>query len=184
MAFASRTVCLLLVALALCQAATAQPTEKDQIVTAFKDITTLSDNLRVVTSGITLINAPLQGYKIAQGFSLIIQRVTPAVTMLANAASNPALGDADAQIVVDALTTFVRVHQALLNVVIGKHGLLTLIPFFEPIRQALVSLENIVDTFAFRLIARIPTQEAAAKGQFASLTITVDLAITTYEQPL
>lgn len=56
-----------------------------------------------------------------------------------------ALGDADAKLVVQSLTTFVQVHQALLNVVIGKHGLLTLIPFFEPIRQALVSLEATVD---------------------------------------
>jgi hypothetical protein len=53
--------------------------------------------------------------------------------------------DAEAKLVVDALVVFVNVHKALLNVVIGKHGLLTLVPFFEPIRRALVSLEIIVD---------------------------------------
>ena len=52
---------------------------------------------------------------------------------------------ADARLIAAALTEFVRVHQALLNVVIGKKGLLTLIPFLEPIRVALVQLEAIVD---------------------------------------
>lgn len=149
----------------------AQATPTQQIVQAFKEITTLSDNLRIETQKINIVNAPLQGYKIAQGFTAIITRVAQASTMLSGGSSAKtrrqmaALGDADAQLVVQALTTvsysililiwiknsnseeiqFVQVHQALLNVVIGKHGLLTLIPFFEPIRQALVSLEATVD---------------------------------------
>ncbi|KAH8147611.1 uncharacterized protein LAJ45_08439 [Morchella importuna] len=168
----------------------AQATPAQQIVQAFKEITTLSDNLRIDTQKINLINAPLQGYKIAQGFAAIITRVGQASAMLSGGSSRKTrrqmapLADADAQLVVGALTTFVQVHQALLNVVIGKHGLLTLIPFFEPIRQALVSLEATVDTFAFYLIAMIPTQKPAADTQFGSLTVTVKFAITTYEQPL
>jgi hypothetical protein len=42
-------------------------------------------------------------------------------------------------------TTFVEVHKALLNVVIGKRGIVTLIPFVEPIRLSLVALEKGVD---------------------------------------
>jgi hypothetical protein len=77
----------------------------------------------------------------------------------------------------------VQVHQALLQVIIGKHGLLTLVPFFEPIRLALVSLEAAIDTLAFDLIALIPTQQPAANAQFASLSVTLTSAITTYSQP-
>jgi hypothetical protein len=71
--------------------------------------------------------------------------------------------DAEAQAVVVVLTDFVKVHQALLNTVIintcflialayhvpqliGKHGLITLVPFFgPPVAAALVALEKIVD---------------------------------------
>ena len=67
--------------------------------------------------------------------------------------------DADAQLVVNALTTFVKVHQALLNVVIGKSGLLKLLPppialFSEPVRKALVALEAGVDVGIFRVCVR------------------------------
>jgi hypothetical protein len=131
---------------------------------AFKEITGLSDNLRVATNKITILNAPQQGFIIAQGFS--------------------GMGDDDAKLVVQSLTTFVHVHQALLNVVIGKHGLLTLIPFFEPIRVALVQLEIVVDTFAFYLIDLIPTQKPAADAQVASLSVTLDDAKNVYSTPV
>lgn len=55
------------------------------------------------------------------------------------------LTDSDALVVVDVLKTFVQVHQALLSTVIGKHGILKLFGFAEPIRLALVALEAAVD---------------------------------------
>jgi len=72
----------------------------------------------------------------------------------------------------------------LLNVVIGKHGLLSLIPFFGPIRLALVQLEFVVDTFAFNLINLIPTQQPAATTQVASLKVTIQDAVSTYSTPI
>ncbi|KAG0585492.1 hypothetical protein KC19_2G016300 [Ceratodon purpureus] len=181
--FASRAVCLLLISLALCHAVAGQATQAEQIVQAFKEVTTLSDDLRIETQKINLVTAPLFGPKVGQGFNAIITRVGQAGTML-QSPNMKALGAADAKTVVAALTTFVEVHQALLNVVIGKHGVLTLIPYFEPIRQALVALEATVDSFAFYLIAVIPTEKPAADQQFGSLGVTVSLAISTYEQPL
>ena len=77
-----------------------------------------------------------------------------------------------------------QVHQALLNVVIGKHGLLTLIPFFEPIRLALVQLELVVDTFAFYLIDLIPTQKPTATQEVRGLDVTIRSAVDTYSTPL
>ena len=83
----------------------------DVIVGAFKEITELSDNLRKETAKINNFNAPKQGFKIAQGFGVIIVKVTAASAALApGAGANPSpLPDADAQLVVDALTTFVQV---------------------------------------------------------------------------
>jgi hypothetical protein len=152
----------------------------DVITDAIKAVTELSDNLRKETEKINNFNAPKQGYKIAEGFTLIIKNVIEASAALAPGANPSPLNDDDAKVVVKTLTTFVQVHQALLNVVIGKHGLLTLIPFFEPIRLALVQLEIVVDTFAFNLINLIPTQQPAASGQVASLDVTIRDAVNTY----
>jgi glycopeptide antibiotics resistance protein len=154
----------------------------DVIVGAFKEVTALSDQLRIETQKINNFNAPIQGFKIAQGFSTIILKVTGYTAALVG---NPSpLPDADAQLVVDALTTFVQVHQALLNVVIGKHGLFAMVPFFEPIRLSLVTLEGVVDSFAFTLIGLIPTQEKPATAQVKSLDVTIGKAVDVYSTPL
>lgn len=52
----------------------------------------------------------------------------------------------DAQLVVDAFKEFVRVYQELLDILIGKAGFLTSIPYVgEPIVAALRELKVIVD---------------------------------------
>ena len=189
MASSSRALGLILFTLVVCQVATARPlsadpTPRERVQQAFKEITTLSDNLRIATLKITIFNAGQQGFVIAQGFTGIITKIAEYTAHIPDPSSNPSpFDDADAKLVVESLTTFVQVHQALLNVVIGKHGLLTLVPFFEPIRISLVSLEAVVDTFAYKLIAMIPTQKPAATKQFDSLGVTVQLAINTYETP-
>jgi hypothetical protein len=155
----------------------------DKILQGFSNVTAMSDNLRKATEKINIFNAPQQGFIIAQGFTVIITKIAEGTTRVDSVVSGP-LPDADAQLVVDALTTFVHVHQALLNVVIGKHGLTTMIPFFEPIRIALVSLEAVIDSFAFDLIALIPTQKPAAEKQFADLGVTLKEAQTTYSVTL
>jgi glycopeptide antibiotics resistance protein len=154
-----------------------------KILEGFDSVTTQSNNLRIAVETITIFNAPQQGFIIAQGFTSIIAKIAEGTTRVDSVSTGP-LSDDDAQLVVQALTTFVQVHQALLQVIIGKHGLLTLVPFFEPIRLALVSLEAAIDTLAFDLIDLIPTQKPAANAQFASLSVTLTSAITTYSQTL
>ncbi|BFI12278.1 hypothetical protein MPTK1_4g06550 [Marchantia polymorpha subsp. ruderalis] len=155
----------------------------EKIVEGLKTVTDMSDQLRVATQKINIFNAPQQGAVIASGFATIIQKVSEGIVRVDRVTSGP-LPDADAQVVVDALTTFVQVHQALLNVVIGKHGILTMIPFFEPIRVALVSLEGVIDRLAFDLIALIPTQKSSATIQFQKLDVTLKDAEDTYSFPL
>jgi hypothetical protein len=149
-----------------------------KILQGFDNVTTQSNNLRIAVQTITIFNAGQHGFIIAEGFTSIIAKIAEGTTRVDSVSTGP-LSDDDAQLVVQALTTFVQVHQALLQVIIGKHGLLTLVPFFEPIRLALVNLELVIDTFAFDLIGLIPTQKPAASAQFASLSVTLATAITT-----
>jgi glycopeptide antibiotics resistance protein len=183
MALTFKAVFVLLVsALALCQASSDPDPVTVKILEGFDNVTTQSNNLRIAVQSITIFNAAQEGFIIAEGFTSIIAKIAEGTIRVDSVSTGP-LSDDDAQLVVQALTKFVQVHQALLQVIIGKHGLVTLVPFFEPIRLALVSLEAAVDTLAFDLIALIPTQKPAANAQFASLSATLTATITAYSQP-
>lgn len=148
----SRVVFLLLVSLAVVHALEhSDVTPTEQIQKAFQEVTTLSNNLQEEVLQINNINAPQRGKKIEVGFSTIILRITEYTARLTGQGFdyNPSpLPDADAKLVVASLTKFVQVHKALLNLVLGKHAVVTLIPSFEPIRNLLVNLEDVVDSFA------------------------------------
>lgn len=50
-----------------------------------------------------------------------------------------------------------QVNEKLLKTVIGKHGLLSLTPFTQPVAAILRTLEGAVDTLAFGIIYVVPT---------------------------
>ncbi|KAJ2998554.1 hypothetical protein NUW54_g4377 [Trametes sanguinea] len=91
------------------------------------------------------------------------------------------LDEQGAKAVVVALTTFVEVHQALLNVVIGKHSIASRLFFTAPVAAVLRSLEAAIDALAFALIGLIPTEKDHANAQFALLAVTLDDAEDTYQ---
>lgn len=55
------------------------------------------------------------------------------------------LADSDAVRVVNDFQALVKAHQALLNTVIGKHGVLSLFFLTKPVRSSLVALEAAAD---------------------------------------
>ncbi|KAI1798140.1 hypothetical protein LXA43DRAFT_1088277 [Ganoderma leucocontextum] len=150
----------------------------DQVIIAIQSFITVSSNLDTDVTALNVTNFPTEGFIIADGFN----NITAAVNTF-NAEFSPATPpypDDAAVAVVEILTTFVEVHQALLNVVIGKHSLAAMFGFTAPIAAALRSLEAVVDTFAFDLIALIPTQSDPATSQVDALSITFTQAIDTY----
>jgi hypothetical protein len=176
----SRAMFVVVLSLAVCSQS-ANAATRVQIVGVFNMVTTMSHDLNVVVSQIDLENAITEGGKVAPGFQNIVNGVANAASMLQNDPSRTQLTVADAKLVVDALTTFVQVHQMLLATVISKHGILTMIPYTEPIREALVSLESTVDGFAFALIAFIPTSaQPGYTAQFNGLKEQVVKTITVY----
>ncbi|KAJ5239548.1 hypothetical protein N7468_004167 [Penicillium chermesinum] len=70
---------------------------------------------------------------------------------------SPGYSDTDQEAICTSFRGFVQVHQQLLQTVIGKHGLLSLTPFTQPIAQILRTLEAGVDTIAFETIDSVPT---------------------------
>jgi hypothetical protein len=62
----------------------------------------------------------------------------------------PVAAGAQADAIFEAFREFVRVHQALLNILIGKAGLFQTVPFIgQPIAAVLRQVENVVDVSDF-----------------------------------
>ncbi|KAI1286369.1 hypothetical protein F5Y03DRAFT_402156, partial [Xylaria venustula] len=87
-----------------------------------------------------------------------------------------------AQQVRAALLFFVAVHQALLNILIGKAGLFSIVPGIgQPVATALRGVEGVVDTIAINLIQLIQDPTADITPDANSLDGTLTLSINVYQ---
>jgi hypothetical protein len=76
---------------------------------------------------------------------------------------------------------FVRVHQVLLNILIGKAGLFNTVPIIgQPVAAVLRQVESVVDTIAFSLIDGVQSRAADLTVQANSLDGTLTTAINAY----
>ncbi|KAI1755839.1 UVI-1 [Xylaria castorea] len=157
-----------------------------QIADGLKTITTLSQNLQEPAQSITLVNAPLivigQGPfpKIITGFTQIVTAATNTISQFQD--TPPITNAADATLVFDAFRSFVRVHQELLNILIGKAGILEQVPFIgPPVASVLRGVESVVDTIAITLIDLVESHSKDIQSDANSLGSTLDLAIQKYD---
>lgn len=138
-----------------------------QVVSNINMITQKSQALQAPAQSITIINGPLiivgQGPfpEIIRGFVDIVSTATTAISQMQGMEPVPAGQPSDA--IFNAFREvssdhnfenvkslirlqFVRVHQALLNILIGKAGLFQTVPFIgQPIAAVLRQIENVVD---------------------------------------
>lgn len=176
---------ILIATLAVIAPITAQTTPA-QVVSNIRMLTQKSQALQAPAQSITIINGPLivigQGPfpPIIAGFTDIVSTATTALAQMQGMPKVPAGTDASA--IFDAFREFVRVHQALLNILIGKAGLFTTIPFIgQPVAAVLKQVENVVDTIAFQLIDTVESRAADLQNQAASLKSTIMVCINSYE---
>jgi len=136
------------------------------------DINTI-DPSTIETTGQTLVNS----------FNTIISDLAADVAAMQ---ATPPIADDDlgtvTQPIVDALTTFVGVHQALLSTVIGKHTIFAQFGVTSPIAAVLRSLEAGIDAFAFAMIDMIPTRKTDVENDQNQLDESVGNTITLYVQ--
>ncbi|KAJ8115825.1 hypothetical protein ONZ43_g4583 [Nemania bipapillata] len=157
-----------------------------QIADSLKTVTVLSQNLQGQAQSITIVNAPLtiigQGPfpPIIAGFTQIVTTATTAISQFDGTAK--ITNKADADLVFNAFRAFVRVHQELLNILIGKSGLLTQVPFIgPPVAAVLRSVEGVVDSIAIFLINTVEVYTIEIESEANSLGNTLDLTISKYE---
>ncbi|KAK0721268.1 hypothetical protein B0T21DRAFT_453650 [Apiosordaria backusii] len=155
------------------------------IVATLRELTTKSQALQGPANSITIINGPLIVIglgpfpPIIAGFTEIITITSSAIPMLSD---TPTITDvADRKAVAEAFRDFVRVHQVLLNILIGKSGLFSTVPVIgAPVAAVLRQLESVVDSAAFAIIDIVGGQEGVP-NQAQSLSATIGVAIEKYE---
>ncbi|KAK3191659.1 hypothetical protein K4F52_002474 [Lecanicillium sp. MT-2017a] len=154
-----------------------------QVVVNINIITTKSRDLQTPAKALTVVDAALfpigQGNipKIIAGFQDIITTVQEALGSM-----NPeTYAGKDADIIFDAFRTFVMVHQQLLNILIGKAGIVQRVPIIgQPMAAILRALEEIVDTFAYSLIDMMQDRVEDMQQQATDLGETIDNCIAAY----
>ncbi|USP79085.1 uncharacterized protein yc1106_06359 [Curvularia clavata] len=157
-----------------------------QVADNIKTLTSKSAALQAPAQSITIINGPLivigQGPfpQIIAGFTDIVSTATVAISQMEG--SSPVPAGADADLIFEAFREFVRVHQVLLNILIGKAGLFTTVPFIgQPVAAVLRQVEAVVDTIAFGLIDSVESRAADLQSQANTLGATLDICINSYE---
>ncbi|KAF3317413.1 hypothetical protein TWF173_011067 [Orbilia oligospora] len=175
-------------ALALLAAPSIAALTAAQMVGNIQLLTSKSMALQTPAKSITLLNGPLIAVglgpfpQIITGFTEIITITSTAITQMQGSAviTNPT----DAKAIADAFRTFVKVHQDLLNILIGKAGLFTIVPIIgTPVAAVLRSLEAIVDTVALGIIntVEVAVHKSAIQSDAGSLSATITVSINAYQ---
>ncbi|KAK2036450.1 hypothetical protein LZ31DRAFT_615696 [Colletotrichum somersetense] len=156
------------------------------VVDNIKTLTMKSQALQAPAKEITTVNGLMivigQGPfpKIIAGFTEIITITTTAISAMQAMPPVPAGSGSDA--IFNAFREFVLVHQALLNILIGKAGLLSTVPVVGgPVASVLRQLESVVDTVAFMLIDSVESRANDLKTEAGSLKGTIEITIMKYE---
>ncbi|KAK2031159.1 hypothetical protein LX32DRAFT_681291 [Colletotrichum zoysiae] len=156
------------------------------VVDNIKTLTMKSQALQAPAKEITIVSGPLiivgQGPfpKLIAGFTEIVTIATTAIPAMQAMPPVPAGQQSDA--IFDAFREFVRVHQVLLNILIGKAGLFSVVPFIgAPVAAVLRQIEAVVDTVAFILINNVQSRANDLKLEADSLGGTIDISISKYQ---
>ncbi|KAF3901322.1 hypothetical protein ABW20_dc0101760 [Dactylellina cionopaga] len=173
-------------ALALLSAPSFAALTAQQMTDNINSLTMKSQGLQRPARSITLLNGPLIVVglgplpTIITGFTDIVNTAQNAITTMAG--SSPITVPADATMVANAFREFVRVHQALLNILIVKAGLFTTVPLIGvPVATALRGIEEVVDTIALGIIALVESKANGLSADADSLKTTIQTARSSYE---
>ncbi|KAL2194704.1 UVI-1 [Corynascus similis CBS 632.67] len=170
-----------------------------QIADSLKSITKQARELQAPAQSITNVNAPLiiirQGPlpPLIKGFEEIVSTANALIDQLPNTEpiqkrnvpSRITRRGPDAELVFETFRALVRAHQDLLNILIGKAGLLTRTPFVgRPIASVLRKVEGSPDldqTISFTLINLTEARARDIESEAKSLGNTLDLCIKQWE---
>jgi len=154
-----------------------------EICTALAKLTSKSESCQGPAKQLTIVTTALA----ISGFGpipAIIDRLTDIIQLCGTFVSQlngtqPFTTKTDEDAIMTSLTSFVKAHQQLLNILIEKAAIApNLMPYVgPPLATAMRNLETAVDTCCFELIDRVPDCKTEATKQKDSLDFTLADAI-------
>ncbi|KAJ7037267.1 hypothetical protein C8F04DRAFT_1093097 [Mycena alexandri] len=147
-------------------------------------VTSVSGNINNVLSSLSTSthgpNAVSMSKTLVGQFTVIVNNLGAYTTAME--ATPPFTAQADCDAIVNALRSFVQVHQALLATVIGKHSIFAQFGATAPVAAVLRTLEATIDSFAFAMINLIPCGAGSVTDDKNGLDTSVGNSITLYTQ--
>ncbi|KAK3896693.1 hypothetical protein C8A05DRAFT_20386 [Staphylotrichum tortipilum] len=156
-----------------------------QLTSGLDSLKKLALALQEPASQITIVSAPL--IIIGQGpFPAVIMGITQMVStgtvLISESRGTPAIAGEDADLVYSSFAGFAKTTQDFLNIMIGKAGILTKVPFIgQPVAASLRQLEGVVDTITIFVIDTVKTKAEDLTATANSLGDSLDLCIKQYE---
>ncbi|GKT86138.1 UVI-1 protein [Colletotrichum tofieldiae] len=157
-----------------------------QVVDNIRAVTTKSQALQAPAQSINVLNGPLLVVglgpfpPIIAGFADIVTTATAAIVQMQGMAPVPAGRQSD--LIFEAFREFVRVHQVLLNILIGKAGLFNTVPIIgQPVAAILRQIEAVVDTIALGLINNVQSRANDLQDEAKKLSGSITLSIDAYD---
>ncbi|EOD47577.1 hypothetical protein UCRNP2_5693 [Neofusicoccum parvum UCRNP2] len=117
-----------------------------EVIDAINQVTLLSQNLQAAAKQIGTGFGTSAILKVVNGLSSIVSTLTTVIPRISSLPpfvkrqDEPSPTDDATDAIVIALISFVRVHQALLNIIIGRRGLLSGFPFGDDTAQQLAAI--------------------------------------------
>merc|ERR1712054_25842 len=154
-----------------------------QVADNIGQITALSRDLQTPAKSLSILDGPL--LLTGRGnFPPVSQGLTEIVnvgTGFLNGMNPEEYGPADSDIIFESFRTFVKVHQELLNILIGKSGLFSTVPLIgQPVASVLRAVEGVVDALAISLIDMAESAAQRLQEEADSLDSTLQTAIDSY----
>ncbi|KAG9251125.1 uncharacterized protein F5Z01DRAFT_639528 [Emericellopsis atlantica] len=133
---------------------------------------------------VALLDGPLSAVN-AGNLPPVLQGLKDIATVGSNLADNVGtkhFSDADSHVILNASRDFVQLHQKLMNVMIGKAGLFSVVPEIgQPVTAALKDDQGAIETLAFALEDTADLVAADLRAEFASLDDSIATAVKAYE---
>ncbi|CCC09418.1 hypothetical protein SMACR_05165 [Sordaria macrospora] len=158
----------------------------NQMVDGLKQLTTKANALERPAKSITVVNSPLivigQGPwpAIVSGYTDIVSTATTIIAQTPG--TQPSFGDS-CEAVTEGYLKFASTNEEVLNILIGKAGILTQMPFIgPPVSAVLRQVEGVYDNLTIFLINTCESDAKNIQEQGNTLGAALEKAIKAYER--
>ncbi|KAM0273270.1 hypothetical protein ACHAQH_008339 [Verticillium albo-atrum] len=146
-------------------------------INAIADISQETNDIAVTINPFNPISIVTAVPRVILNFKNIATTVASKILMLGNVQMEEDFPESGQNQICGAFRNFVKIHQNLLNTIIGRSGFLARTPFGAPIAAILRVLEGGVDRLALSIIGFVPACAEGAMQDKMALDQTFSVAI-------